>query len=597
MGYQIKIVALILILLCLLNIPFIREVSAQEQVTDHWVENHIPDRVTQKLIQSQGDGTFNFGWNLTRAKFIALLNLVLCFKENQLTILNPPLNALVRIIGNLAKLSLETETFAQEYVIIQGVIVENLNSETEVDSQGKNSFKSKTAQKKPSSKRDHNNQDNSIQVPVESIVLTPKNLTLEIGQSAAIQAEIKPGNATNKRITWLSSNQEVATVDQTGRVSAWSQGTALIQAITEDGGKSDDCLVQVLEPFDDLAEALHAINNTHDPRDLEVLIVEKENILGLDLKEFGKLNELYRLLILQDLIAKRPISGYTAEGLRKIFEELVESGEVTIPRELTVNSSNELVNALELSEIEKIILGSDLSTDKAIIIRRPVVILGNNKRIDFAGDVEGWQENCIFSIYETTDVTIADIKLTGADGAILIHSSEVRLEGIIDLRGNEFGGIKLSQVTPGNTCLDVTEAQILINETYGVPTLWKSYDDQEYVRGGNFNKILYGEKIHYYLSSNISPVTTIKAKNESDAIAAIDNQQRLIQKASMKTFKDIRNALESTDWSKQTYQFLYSNGVKVVNENDNAGNGSKLIVTSEDSSQQAIYTITVNPIN
>lgn len=610
MGYQIKIAALILAVLCLLNFPFTREVSAQEQVTGHWAENHIPDWMTRELIQNQEDGTFSFDQNLTRAEFIALLNMVLGFKENQLTIFNPPLNALIQINGNFSKLSLAfldpakdarielLKAFAQVYVTGQVVIVETFSREAEVNIQETTGFKSRTTQRKSTSKSDNpESQDNSTQVAVDSIVLAPKNLMLEIGQSATIKAEIKPENATNKRITWLSSNQEVVTVDQTGKVTPRAQGMAFIRAITEDGGKFDECLVQVVDTLDALAEALGIINNTQDPRELKILIAEKADILGLELEKYDELNELISLLFLQYLIDNRPASGYTAEDLRVIFKELVGLEEISIPDELTVNNRGELLNALELPEVEKITLGSDLSTDKAIVIERPVEILGNNKQIEFVGDVEGWQGNCIFTIYEVTDVVIADIKLTGADGAIFVHNSEVRLEGTIDLNGNEFGGIKLAQTTLDNTYVDVTETQIIINEVYGVPALWKSYDDEACVKGGNFNKILYGEKIHYYLSTKISKVTTIKAKNGSNAIVAIDNQQGLIQKASSKTFRDIRNALESTDWSKQTYQFAYSNGVKVVNENDNAGNGSRLIVTSEDGSQQATYFISVNPIN
>jgi hypothetical protein len=609
MDYQVKITALILALLCLLNFPFTREVSAQEQVTDHWVENHIPDWMTQKLIQNQEVGAFNIDQNLTRAEFIALLNMFLGFTENQLAILNPPLNALIQINGNFAKLSLASldlvkdaqiellKAFGQVYVTGQGVIVETISREAEINIQETTGSKNRTAQRKSSSMSHSKNQNNSSQVAVDSIVLTPKNLILEIGQSATIKAEIKPQNATNKRITWLSSNQEVVTVDQTGEVTPRAQGMAFIRAITEDGGKFDECLVQVVDTLDALAEALGIINNTQDPRELKILIAEKADILGLELEKYDELNELISLLFLQYLIDNRPASGYTAEDLRVIFKELVGLEEISIPKEFTVNSREELLSALELPEVEKITFASDLSTAEGIVIKRPIVILGNNKRIDFVGDVEGWQGNCIFTIYEVTDVVIADIKLTGADGAIFVHNSEVKLEGTINLSDNEFGGIKLGQITSDKTCLDVTEAQILTNEVYGVPALWKSYDDEEYIKGGNFNKILYGEKIHYYLSPKISPVTTIKAKNEADAIVAIDNQQNLIQKAKGKTFRDIRKALESTDWSKQTYQFLYSHGDKVTNEYDYAGNGSRLIVTSEDGSREAIYTITVNPIN
>ena len=105
-----------------------------------------------------------------------------------------------------------------------GVIVETISREAEINIQETTGSKNRTAQRKSSSMSHSKNQNNSSQVGVDSIVLTPKNLILEIGQSATIKAEIKPQNATNKRITWLSSNQEVVTVDQTGEVTPRAQG-------------------------------------------------------------------------------------------------------------------------------------------------------------------------------------------------------------------------------------------------------------------------------------------------------------------------------------------------------------------------------------
>ena len=57
-------------------------------------------------------------------------------------------------------------------------------------------------------------------------------------------ATVSPDNASNKNVTWTSSNSEVAKV-KNGKVTALKAGTAIITATTEDGGKTATCEVKV----------------------------------------------------------------------------------------------------------------------------------------------------------------------------------------------------------------------------------------------------------------------------------------------------------------------------------------------------------------
>ena len=57
-------------------------------------------------------------------------------------------------------------------------------------------------------------------VAVESVTLDKSSLELTEGETATLTASVKPDNATNKTVTWSSSNQSVATVDQNGTVTA-----------------------------------------------------------------------------------------------------------------------------------------------------------------------------------------------------------------------------------------------------------------------------------------------------------------------------------------------------------------------------------------
>ena len=71
------------------------------------------------------------------------------------------------------------------------------------------------------------------------------NLYEELGWEYKIKATIKPENATNKNIKWKSSNEKILIVDQNGKITGKSIGTATITATTEDGGYKATCKVRV----------------------------------------------------------------------------------------------------------------------------------------------------------------------------------------------------------------------------------------------------------------------------------------------------------------------------------------------------------------
>ena len=74
-------------------------------------------------------------------------------------------------------------------------------------------------------------------------------MAIYVGESKAITATVKPDDATNKTLTWKSSDETVATVDATGKVTGKKIGTATITATAQDGsGVSGSCTVTVLSP-------------------------------------------------------------------------------------------------------------------------------------------------------------------------------------------------------------------------------------------------------------------------------------------------------------------------------------------------------------
>ena len=84
-------------------------------------------------------------------------------------------------------------------------------------------------------------------IPVTGITLSSTELNIEVGGKQTLQAEVKPEDATDKSVTWSSSDPSVATVDgSTGEVTGVSEGTATIYCTTSDGSVSAACLVECL---------------------------------------------------------------------------------------------------------------------------------------------------------------------------------------------------------------------------------------------------------------------------------------------------------------------------------------------------------------
>ena len=84
-------------------------------------------------------------------------------------------------------------------------------------------------------------------VSVTGVTLDETELALYTGGSATLTATVAPDNATDKSVTWSSSDNTVATVDNTGNVTAVGAGNATITVTTEDGKKTATCTVTVTD--------------------------------------------------------------------------------------------------------------------------------------------------------------------------------------------------------------------------------------------------------------------------------------------------------------------------------------------------------------
>ena len=82
-------------------------------------------------------------------------------------------------------------------------------------------------------------------VAVENVKVTPTALSLGIGETAVLKAEVEPADASVNAGLWSVTQGTAVTVDGYGKVTAMAAGTATVTAETVDGGKTASCTVTV----------------------------------------------------------------------------------------------------------------------------------------------------------------------------------------------------------------------------------------------------------------------------------------------------------------------------------------------------------------
>jgi uncharacterized protein YjdB len=104
----------------------------------------------------------------------------------------------------------------------------------------------------------------TVIIPTTGITLSKTSLSLGIGSTAALSANLVPSNATNNSIIWESSNTDVATVNSSGTVTGIANGSVNITASIDQGNFKANCTVTVNQLYNDLIAYYKFDGNTND---------------------------------------------------------------------------------------------------------------------------------------------------------------------------------------------------------------------------------------------------------------------------------------------------------------------------------------------
>ena len=222
----------------------------------------------------------------------------------------------------------------------------------------------------------------TIANPVTSITLDKTTMIIAVGKSETINASIQPMGASNKRLTWTSSNTAVATVED-GVVTAVAVGTATITATSTDGSDiSAICAVTVVANKDAAIAELQAIVDY--AQDLYDNSTE-----GEDIGQYAAGSRAQLLAVINSVKAR--ISS-------------------TMSDEAIVECTNEINAAIELFQSRQVTAGEDTDIsqlDNTIYIERIEASAGQQIQLSLkmknSAPIRGFQ----FDLYLPAGVTVA----------------------------------------------------------------------------------------------------------------------------------------------------------------------------------------------
>jgi uncharacterized protein YjdB len=89
--------------------------------------------------------------------------------------------------------------------------------------------------------------DPSGTIPVTGVSVVPTTASIDVDDTVQLTATVAPSDATNKNVSWSSSDTAVATVSSSGLVTGVAEGTATITVTTEDGSFTAQCTITVTD--------------------------------------------------------------------------------------------------------------------------------------------------------------------------------------------------------------------------------------------------------------------------------------------------------------------------------------------------------------
>ena len=192
---------------------------------------------------------------------------------------------------------------------------------------------------------------------VTGVELDQTTLSIKEGATATLTATVAPANATDNSVTWSSSNEAIATVED-GVVTAVAIGNATITVTTTDGGFTATCAVTVTDPNarNGALAVFRKVTSTEGITDGEYLIVYEgeSSAVAFDgaLETLDAVGNTLEVTIENDMIVAYDDAAFTIDATVKTIKSYSGKyiGQTSNANGLASNASTSYENMMSIDE-------------------------------------------------------------------------------------------------------------------------------------------------------------------------------------------------------------------------------------------------------
>lgn len=333
-----------------------------------------------------------------------------------------------------------------------------------------------------------------VQVPVTGITLNRQTINAVTGNKYKIIATVIPSNASDKSVTWTSSDASLATVDAYGIVTIGNTAseTVVITATTNDGGYSASCVISIITgvggtrtPVEDGSYYIDFIYISRTPSRGIAELITKHAIATIRVNTFVSLGE-YTLggAYLVDVCMSDEFKSHLGEGFgpKDYYYNHTVTGYVTMAPSCT-ELKLENQNDLPADATESYIYFN--SADK----RKAYFIADKTQLVDYITRTIYKSGSTYYAYRITTSGTSQSFKLVGTsthirplctiEDTVKVFPTPTE-DGvyIIDWLNNE-GSVAISTLSFGSVIRDVAFEDLPGNESY-IPVESLSLPHEDY---------------------------------------------------------------------------------------------------------------------
>lgn len=386
-------------------------------------------------------------------------------------------------------------------------------------------------------------------VYVSGVEINVKNKHLELGETYKLFSCVIPENATNQKILWDSSDENIVTISQEGELYAEGEGIALISVITDDGNFKKECLITVGDAEQDDVPKEKPI-----PIGIWIKGIKDETYTGSAVKQSFRVydgNKLLKEKTDYTVAYKNNKAAYTYSETDSAFNAK-KAPQIVIKMKGNYSGSKTIYFKIQQAEISK----ENIESEKLTITysgkkQTPVpTVTVNGKKLKYGNDFTipeydaAKKEKTAFTESNTYPITVVgkgnymgevSLTLTISEGAEQIAMNKVTVKGVKNL---PWTGAQVTQegyaVSYKKDVLDQNSGEFTVSYGEnlavgnGTMTLTGTGEDKDgdglsyigsktisfKISGVTMSKVTVSgvEKQYVYTGAEIKPVATLKYK-------------------------------------------------------------------------------------